>query len=136
MKLLSKARDRSVRASELFENAASGSIRERGERSIEHILNHLVQYITADWRLARGLSARFAACCLHSQIDTRHNFGRNYSPQPDVESNPGAGKSEREGVKVNPSGWSIKAFRWQLDGKRATRGCALSRSVRIAGHIA
>ena len=35
MKLLGKFRDRSVRASELFQNAAPGGIRERGERSIE-----------------------------------------------------------------------------------------------------
>jgi hypothetical protein len=48
VKLLGKVRDRSVRASELFQNAASGGIRERGERSIENgsrILNHVVQYI-------------------------------------------------------------------------------------------
>jgi len=48
MKLPGKIRDRSVRASELFQNAASGGIRERGERSIEdgsRILNHVVQYI-------------------------------------------------------------------------------------------
>ncbi len=49
MKLLGKVRDRSVRASELFQNTAPGGIRKRGERSIENgfpILNHLVQYIT------------------------------------------------------------------------------------------
>jgi hypothetical protein len=49
MKLLCKNRDRSVRASELFQNPASGGIRERGERNIEDgfaILNHVVQYIT------------------------------------------------------------------------------------------
>jgi hypothetical protein len=48
VKLLGKVRDRSVRASELFQNAASGGIRERGERNIEdgsRILNHMVQYI-------------------------------------------------------------------------------------------
>lgn len=48
MKLLGKVRDRSVRASEPFQNAASGGIRERGERSVEdrfRILNHMVQYI-------------------------------------------------------------------------------------------
>src|SRR4029077_14937006 len=47
--LLGKVRDRSVCASELLQNAASGGVRERGERGIEtgcHILNHVVQYLT------------------------------------------------------------------------------------------
>src|ERR1700694_610742 len=47
MEILGKVRDRSVGTSELLQNAASGGIRERGERGIEagsHILNHQVQY--------------------------------------------------------------------------------------------
>jgi hypothetical protein len=46
---LGKGRDRSVGTSELLQNAASGGIRERGERGIEAgpcILNHTVQYTT------------------------------------------------------------------------------------------
>src|SRR5205085_84835 len=42
-----EVRDRSVSTSELLEDAASGRIRKRGERSIEAltaILNHLAQY--------------------------------------------------------------------------------------------
>src|SRR6185295_8084164 len=49
VKLLSKLRDRSVCTSELLQNAASGGVRQRGERGIEtgsRILNHKVQYIT------------------------------------------------------------------------------------------
>src|SRR5215813_9871999 len=49
VELLGKVRDRSVGASELLQNAASGGIRERGERVIEagsRILNHVVQYTT------------------------------------------------------------------------------------------
>src|SRR4249920_942583 len=47
VELLGKVRDRSVGTSQLLQNAASGGIRERGERGIEagsHILNHQVQY--------------------------------------------------------------------------------------------
>src|SRR5712692_1859076 len=54
VELLGKVRDRSVGTSQLLQNAASGGIRERGERGIEaslRILNHSVQYIT------RGLAA-------------------------------------------------------------------------------
>ena len=47
MELLSKFRDRSVFTSKLLQNAASGGVRDRGERNIEacpSILNHMVQY--------------------------------------------------------------------------------------------
>jgi hypothetical protein len=46
VELLGKVRDRSVGTSQLLENAASGGIRERGERGIEAVrrLNHMVQY--------------------------------------------------------------------------------------------
>src|SRR6516162_2370031 len=53
-------RDRSVGASDLLQDAASGDIRERGERGIEaggHILNHVVQYCT--W--AVGIQGRSRA---------------------------------------------------------------------------
>src|SRR5436190_16411871 len=49
VELLGKVRDRSVCTSELLQNAASGGVRERGERGIEAgpgILNHVVQYVT------------------------------------------------------------------------------------------
>src|SRR5207344_2063421 len=49
VELLGKLRDRSVGSSQLLQNAASGGIRERGERGIEvgsQILNHMVQYST------------------------------------------------------------------------------------------
>src|SRR5262252_9601806 len=51
VELLGKVRDRSVCTPELLQNAASGGIRERGERGIEaapNILNHVVQYITRE----------------------------------------------------------------------------------------
>src|SRR4029077_7433606 len=47
VELLGKVRDRSVGTPELLQNAAPGSVRERGERGIEagsDILNHVVQY--------------------------------------------------------------------------------------------
>src|SRR4029450_7427118 len=49
VELLGKVRDRRVCTPELLQNAASGGVRERGERGVEagpDILNHLVQYIT------------------------------------------------------------------------------------------
>src|SRR5262245_43797737 len=49
VELLGKVGDRGVGTSELLQNAASGGIRERGERGIKarsHILNHKVQYMT------------------------------------------------------------------------------------------
>ena len=49
MELLGEVRDRSVRTPEPLQNAASGGVRERGERGIEVgslKLNHLVQYTT------------------------------------------------------------------------------------------
>ena len=49
MELLGEVGDRGICTSELFQDAASGGVRERGERGIEasrRILNHLVQFIT------------------------------------------------------------------------------------------
>src|SRR4030095_3453825 len=54
---LGKVRDRSVGTSELLQNAASGGIRDRGERGIEagsHILNHSVQYVTHGRAVCKG----------------------------------------------------------------------------------
>jgi hypothetical protein len=47
LELLGKVRDRRVCTPELLQNAAPGSVRERGERGIDagsKILNHVVQY--------------------------------------------------------------------------------------------
>ena len=47
VELVGKVRDRSVRTAKLLQNAASGGVRERGERGVEGgptILNHMVQY--------------------------------------------------------------------------------------------
>src|SRR5579863_3120160 len=49
LELLGKVRDRGVCTPELLKNAASGGVRERGERGVEaapDILNHMVQYLT------------------------------------------------------------------------------------------
>src|SRR5215467_10581361 len=49
VEILGKVRDRSVGTSKLLQNAASGGVRDRGERGIDaglRILNHMVQYIT------------------------------------------------------------------------------------------
>src|SRR3954453_1385200 len=70
VKLLGKVRDRRVRTPELLQNAASGSVRERGERGVEAgsgILNHVVQYITRGLAACKGrLRARCVAGRLHS----------------------------------------------------------------------
>src|SRR6185436_18119822 len=55
VELVGKVRDRSVCTPELLQNTASGGVRERGKRRIQvcpRILNHMVQYIRPDWRLA------------------------------------------------------------------------------------
>src|SRR5262245_29971954 len=71
--LLGKVRNRGICTSELLQNAASGGVRERGERGIEagfDIPNHMVQYIAHRFAGARGgPSARCVAGHLHSQID-------------------------------------------------------------------
>src|SRR6476646_10582641 len=73
VKFLGKVRDRSVCTPKLLQHAASGGIRERGERSIEAglgILNHLVQYITHGLTACKGRqSARCLAGRLHSEIE-------------------------------------------------------------------
>src|SRR5690348_14570332 len=66
VKLLGQVRDRSVGTSELRQNAASGGIRERGERVIEaglRILNHTVQY-TPQGAAIQGEAARAALSTL------------------------------------------------------------------------
>src|SRR5882724_11346445 len=59
VELRSKVRDRSVCTSELLQNAASGGVRERGERGIEagpRKLNHVVQYVTRELAECKGKS--------------------------------------------------------------------------------
>src|SRR6202163_3376279 len=72
VELLGKVRDRSVCTPELLQNAASGGVRERGERSIEAgsgILNHVVQYVTHGLAACKARpSARCDAGRPHSQI--------------------------------------------------------------------
>src|SRR6267154_1646325 len=73
VELLGKVRDRSVCTPELLQNAASGSVRECGERGIEAgsgILNHVVQYLTHGLAACKARpGARRVAGRLHSQID-------------------------------------------------------------------
>src|SRR5204863_5531582 len=57
VELLGKVRDRRVCTPELLQHAASGGVRERGERGIEAgpvILNHMVQYITHGLAACKG----------------------------------------------------------------------------------
>src|SRR5271163_4741790 len=65
VELLGKVRDRSIGSAELLQNAASGGVRERGERGIEvgpGILNHMVQYVTCGLAACKGRpSARCGA---------------------------------------------------------------------------
>ncbi len=63
MELLGKVRDRSVCTAELLQNAASGGVRERGERSVE-VGRHTEpcgSVWSTDWRHARGGRARAAS---------------------------------------------------------------------------
>src|ERR1700730_11016148 len=81
VELLGKVRDRSVCTPELLQNAASGGVRERGERGIEAgpgILNHLVQYITHGLAACKGsLSARCVAGAFTTQSTSiRRRFDR------------------------------------------------------------
>src|SRR5215813_7554624 len=86
VELLGQVRDRSVCTPELLQNAASGRVRERGERGIEAgpgILNHLVQY--SDTRICgmqgeagampKGSSSLTAARCASSRL--RRGSGRH-----------------------------------------------------------
>src|SRR5579872_3141727 len=60
VEFLGKVRDRSVRTPELLQDAASGGVRERGERGIEagpNILNHMVQYLTHGLATCKGPTA-------------------------------------------------------------------------------
>src|SRR6185436_1872258 len=71
VELLGKVRDRGVCTPELLQNAASGGVRERGERSIEAasgILNHVVQYMTDDWRRAREAECAGVAGPRHAPV--------------------------------------------------------------------
>ena len=57
VELLGQVRDRRLRATQLLEDAATGDVRQRGERGIEpgiRILNHLVQYLTTGFRGMQG----------------------------------------------------------------------------------
>src|SRR4030095_5856269 len=57
VELLGKVGDRSVCTPELLQNAASGGVRERGERGIEagpDILNHVVQYVPHGWAACKA----------------------------------------------------------------------------------
>src|SRR5499426_2340310 len=90
VELLGEVRDRSVGTSELLQNAASGGIRERGERSIEAdpcILNHMVQYITPGLTACKGMAS---ARCVAGHL-----------PQIDITSM--QIRSTRRGTDVRPS---------------------------------
>src|SRR5450432_4401193 len=80
VELLGKVGDGGVYTPEVLQNAASGGVRERGERSIEaalDILNHMVQYIPHRQAVdKRGQSARFR-CKLDRVGDTISSVTRN-----------------------------------------------------------
>src|SRR5439155_27186830 len=68
VELLGKIRDRRVCASELLENAASGGVRERGERGVEtglRMLNHLVQY---NYALIGGMQGEAERRCVAGRL--------------------------------------------------------------------
>src|SRR5262249_57957887 len=57
VELLGQVRDRRFPATQLLEDAATGDVRQRGERGIEvsiRILNHMVQYLTTGFRDMQG----------------------------------------------------------------------------------
>src|SRR5512145_1433177 len=68
VELLGQVSDRGFCTSELLQNAASGGVRERGERGIEagfRILNHMVQYVTQRWAACKG---RPSALCVAGRL--------------------------------------------------------------------
>src|SRR4029453_14821738 len=71
VELHGKIRDRSVCTPELLQNAASGDVRERGERGIEagsRILNHMVQCLPRGLAACKGRPSAFCvAGHLHPQ---------------------------------------------------------------------
>jgi len=74
MELLGKVRYRSVRTPEPLQNAASGGVRERGERGIQVgslKLNHWVQYIT---RIGFMLGEVSASCIGPATFTPRRSF--------------------------------------------------------------
>src|SRR4030095_7354022 len=86
VELLGKVRDRRVCTSELLQNAASGDVRERGERGIEAgpgILNHVVQYIAHGLEACKGrLSAPALPAAFTPQSTLfRCRFDRPGDPQ-------------------------------------------------------
>src|SRR6202035_3345788 len=86
VRLLGKVGDRSVCTPELLQNAASGGVRERGERGIEAgpgILNHWVQYVTRGMAACKGSRARAALPAAFSSKSTsfRCRFDRLGDPQ-------------------------------------------------------
>src|SRR5581483_1506490 len=84
---LGKGCDRSVRTPELLQNAASGGVRERAERSIEvglAILNHTVQYTTWVTACHGSLSARCVAGDTPKLTITAYRLPCGlWSPQPE-----------------------------------------------------
>jgi hypothetical protein len=67
VELRGKLGDRRVAASQLLQNAASGGIRERGERGVKtgvQMLNHMVQYCTsaAEMQWGQGVVDRDFGC--------------------------------------------------------------------------
>ncbi len=86
MKLLGKVRDRSVCTSQMLQNAASGDVRERGERGIEtgpRILNHVVQYIRHGSAACKGRpsAAALPAAFTPQSTSFRCRFNRLGDPQ-------------------------------------------------------
>src|SRR5262249_44356849 len=90
VELLGEVGNRGLCTSELLQNAASGGVRERGERGIEagfRILNHMVQYITPGLTACKGMAS---ARCVAGHL-----------PQIDITSM--QIRSTRRGTDVRPS---------------------------------
>src|SRR5262249_22785669 len=124
--LLGKVRDRSVCTRELLQNAASGGVRERGERGIEAgpgILNHVVQYLPH--RLA-GCKGRPRAAAFAGPIDliSMEIGSTRRSPRPGdrqvVVELPDARFAARTASRFNLAGHSVKDLTRASTSERAS----------------
>jgi len=128
VKLLGKVRDRSVRASELFQNAASGGIRERGINSVQSVCARRAELDAVQGEISalgyyylRGKRVREAAAVLRCNADLFPNswnvhdsVGEAYAALGDRER---ALTSYRRALELNPEAKTAQKAVADLEGR-------------------